>query len=189
VRHLRPDPVDAATVDRLLWAATRASSPNNTQHWHFVVLTDPGRRAALAAALRPFLRWIDTLPPPGDASETRTRTGARHLLESLADVPVVVAVCADHAYPPPPARPDARYLWSTVGTATQNLLVAARAHGLGAVPTMFHVADEPAVAEVLGLPDGVRVGCLVPIGHPAPARPFGPVRRRPLAEVVHRERW
>jgi nitroreductase len=185
MRSLRPDPVDPAVVDAVVWAATRAASPNNSQLWHFVVLTDPARRAALAAALRPFGAWIDELPPLRDASEARTRAGARRLLATIADAPVIVVVCAQHAYPP--GAPESRYLWTTVGGAAQNLVVAARALGLGTVVTMFHVLDEQAVADVLEIPEGVRVGAIIPMGWPG--KPFGAVRRRPLSEVLHHERW
>lgn len=185
MRHLRSEPVPDHLVDRLLWAATRASSPNNSQLWHFVVVRDTTQRKRMAAALQRFREWMDRISPPEDPAERQTYDGARHLLDSIAAAPVLIVVCGENAYPP--GAPDPTYLWATLGGAGQNLLVAARALGLGATLTMFHVLDEQAVADVLGLPPGVRIGSIVPLGWPA--RSFGPVRRRPMREVVHHERW
>ncbi len=184
-RRFRPDPVDPVLVDTLLWAATRASSPNNSQLWHFVVVEDPDVRRRFAAAVAKMVTWIDRLAAPADARDGRIRRDARSLIDGIADVPVLIVVCGEHAYPP--GAPDERYLWSCTSTATQNLVVAARSLGLGAAFTMMHVTSERAVEQVLGIPDGVRIGAVVAVGHPVTA--FGPVSRRPLQEVVHRDGW
>jgi nitroreductase len=99
---------------------------------------------------------------------------------------VIVVVCAQDGYPPggPPAR---EYVWSTVYPASQNLILAARGLGLGSVFTTFNLACEPALREILALPDDVFMGTVIPMGYPA--RPFGPVRRRPVEEVIHHDRW
>ena len=185
MRRLRADPVPAALIDTLVWAATRAASPNNTQLWSFVVVTDPAVRAEIGAALDVFLGWIDSLGTPADGSDAHIRQEARHLVEHVADAPVLIFVCVEHSYPT--RGPDPRYLWSTAGTASQNLIVAARSLGLGATLSMMHVGNHDAVRGILGLPDGVEIGALIPVGWPA--REFGPVRRRPITEVLHREHW
>lgn len=71
--------------------------------------------------------------------------------------------------------------------AVQNLLLAARAHGLAACLTTWHMLDEREFKAILGIPDEVRIWAVVPIGWPAGR--FGPVRRRPLDDVIHRDRW
>ena len=185
VRRFRGDPVPEPLVEALIWAATRASSPNNTQLWHFIVVRSPDQRAAMAACLRRFSRWIDSLAEPADESDARIRRDARHLLTHLAEAPVIIAVCAEHRYPP--EAPDVRYLWSVVNTASQNLIVAAHSLGLGAALTMLQVGNESALEQALGLPDYVRIGTIIPVGWPE--QPSGPVRRRPIAEVIHHDRW
>jgi nitroreductase len=71
--------------------------------------------------------------------------------------------------------------------AAQNLLVAARSLGLGASFTTLHALADAEVRALVGIPDDVEIVCTMPVGWPA--RPFGEVVRRPLAEVVHRDGW
>lgn len=185
VRRYTADPVHDDLVGAVVWAATRASSPNNTQLWHFVVVRDAAQRQSVADALAHFTRWIDRLPAPDSPSDARVRAGARGLLTGLADVPVLVFVCVVNSYPV--RDPDPRYLWSTVGTCAQNMVIAARSLGLGATLTMLHVANETAIRSILELPDGVELGAMITLGHPA--APHGPMRRKPVSAVLHRERW
>jgi nitroreductase len=185
MRRLRPGPVPDELIRTLVWAGTRAASPNNSQLWRFVVVRDPARRAAIGAALERFVRWIDSLGEPAGAGDAHIRAEARHLVVNVAQAPVLLFVCAEHSYPE--RGPDPRYLWSAVNTASQNILVAARSLGLGATLTMMQVGNEQAVRDVLGLPDDVHIGTMIPVGWPD--RPFGPARRRPLDDVVHHDRW
>ncbi|SEG91872.1 Nitroreductase [Thermomonospora echinospora] len=185
MRRLRPDPVPDELIRTLVWAGTRAASPNNSQLWRFVVVRDPGRRAAIGAALERFVRWIDSLGKPADDGDAHIRAEARHLVVNVAQAPVLLFVCAEHSYPE--RGPDPRYLWSAVNTASQNVLVAARSLGLGATLTMMQVGNEQGVRDVLGLPDDVHIGTMIPVGWPD--RPFGPARRRPLDDVIHHDRW
>ena len=71
--------------------------------------------------------------------------------------------------------------------ACQNLLLAARARGLGGVMTMWHDAVEDELRRILDIPDGVVISATIPIGHPEGGH--GPVRRRPLAELVYEDGW
>jgi nitroreductase len=185
MRRLRPDPVPDELVRALVWAGTRAASPNNTQLWRFLVVRDPEQRAAVGRALDRFVGWIDSLDTPADDSDAHIRAEARHLVVHVAQAPVLIFVCGVHAYPE--RGPDTRYLWSVVNTASQNILVAARSLGLGATLTMMQVGNEDGVREVLGLPEHVHIGTMIPVGWPD--RPFGPTRRLPLDDVVHLDRW
>ncbi len=185
MRRLRHDPVPDELIRTLIWAGTRAASPNNTQLWRFIIVRDPAQRAAIGAALERFVAWIDSLGEPADAGDAQIRAEARHLVVNVAQAPVLLFVCAEHSYPE--RGPDPRYLWSAVNTASQNILLAARSLGLGATLTMMQVGNEQGVREILGLPDDVKIGTMIPVGWPD--RPFGPVRRLPLDDVIHHDRW
>lgn len=94
---------------------------------------------------------------------------------------MIIFVCGSVAYPP--HRPDDQMTWAALYPAAQNLILAARALGLGTTFTTLHRA----VGEVLGIPDEVRIAATIPFGWPTST--FGPVNRRPLTDVVHSNRW
>jgi nitroreductase len=184
MRWFRPDPVDQALVERVVWAGTRASNPGNCQPWDFVVVQDPNVRSRIAELFAP-------MASPGaaraiaDPTERRTVEGAMHLFGNLAEVPTLIFVCGRNIYPA--HAPEERLMYSALYAASQNMLVAARALGLGAAFTTIHQYVEPAVREILRVPDDRFIAVTMPLGWPA--RPFGPLTRRPLGEVLHREEW
>jgi nitroreductase len=187
MRRLKPDPVSEELIEKLIWAATRASNPGNSQGWEFVVVRDAERRRALRDAIAGGMSgMLRAIPADGvSPAERRMREGAMHLVEHLDRVPVIIAVCSRRVYPP--GAPQDVFLWSAVYPASQNLVVAARALGLGSVFTTFQTVAEPEVRRILGIPDDVFIGTLIPVGWPE--RPFGPVRRKPVEQVIHRDRW
>ncbi len=76
---------------------------------------------------------------------------------------------------------------ASIYPAVENLLLAARAHGLGACLTTWHLLAEEEFKAILGIPRDVQTFAVIPIGWPL--RAFGPVRRGPVETVIHRERW
>jgi nitroreductase len=168
---------DLATM---LEAATHAPSAENRQPWVFVVVRDPSTRAAIAELTRAV--W--------------ERGGRRHSKEELVPsfftavddfitagyggAPVLVVVAGDGRNGTSPA-----VLASSVYPAIQSLLLAAAALGYGSSMTTLAAQAPGELADLVGLPDGVRPFAVVPIGRPA--TPLGPPRRRPVVEVAHRE--
>ncbi len=194
MRYLKPDPVPQDMLDRVIHAATRASNPGNSQRWGFVVVRDPDQKQriqqAVAAAVRDMTEMAtaaaEANPDAIDPMNRRILLGAGHLLENLHLAPVIVIVCAHNDYPPG-SPPQIEYVYSTVYPASQNLILAARALGLGTVFTTFNLSCEAELRQILELPEDVHMGTLIPMGFPEKA--FGPVRRRPTREVIHYERW
>ena len=185
MRYLKPDPVPEELLRKLVWAATRASSPGNSQGWEFVVVRERATKERLGAAVRERMgRGLRAMPTDDDVAR-RMLTGAGHLLEHFADVPAWIVICGRKIYPP--QAPSEAMVWSTVYPAGQNLIVAARALGLGATFTTFHMAAEKAFRETLGIPPELYLGVSVAVGYPA--RKHGPVKRKPVEEVTHWERW
>jgi nitroreductase len=101
---------------------------------------------------------------------------AAHIHES----PVWIVPCLEGGTP-------TRTSGSCIYPAVQNMLLAARALGLGATLTVLHLQFEEEVEAALGLPPGVHSYALLPIGYPMGR--FGPVRRIALADVVDEDRW
>ena len=187
VRRFRPDPVPRDTVEALIWAATRAPSPENDQPWEFVVVTDPAVRAQIGALVAAAADLhAASLPPTDDPGVRRTQEAAKHLVRNFGETPVMIFVC-HHVVDYPPVYVEAGVGHSAVFMAAANLLVAARSYGLGAAFTFTHMLAGPPLRDVLGLPDGVAIAVTVPVGWPE--RPVGPVARRPHREVLHWDRF
>lgn len=188
IRRFRPDPVDDALLGRCLEAATWAPSGGNQQPWHFVVMTSPEARAAMAVGAARSLAVITQVyrlerPAPDDHS--RRARGARatfELHDGAADVPAGVLFCVRDQPNTPPLT-----LGASIFPAMQNFLLAARAAGLGACVTGWQVDGEPEIRAAVGVPAEWHLGSLVIVGWPVGRH--GPVRRRPVGEVVSVNRW
>jgi nitroreductase len=123
------------------------------------------------------------------------------LWDHLAEAPVILVPCQTQPkVPPPEALPpdvraghleEQRYVerirGASIYPAVQNVVLACRAFGLGTTITTNHIRCEDEVKAVLGVPDDVQTFALMPIGYPLDA--FGPVVRRPVAEVAYADRW
>ena len=119
----------------------------------------------------------------------------------MGDAPVILVPCSQRpTLPPREALPlDIAARWdeeaayaerirgASIYPAVQNILLACRGFGLGTVVTTNHIRCEAEVKELLGIPEDVGTWALMPIGWPIDK--FGPLTRRPLAEVVHDDRW
>jgi len=185
IRYLKPDPVPQALIERVIYAATRASSPGNSQGWDFVVLRDPAAKAKLGPVLRERLLPLVQGMPNTPGSVSRMITGAQHLLQAFEQVPVWIIVCGRKVYPPGAATDQ--MVDAALYPAAQNLIVAARSLGLGTTFTTFQVATENEMRKVLGIPDDASIAVCIALGYPD--RPFGPVKRKPVSEVIHWDRW
>lgn len=191
IRRIKPDPVADEDLAAILFAASRAPSGSNRQPARFLVLRD-GPSAVEAKALlgRAFrASWAQMSQgeyaaiSPATASGRRGRTGAamQAFVDRFESIPVVVLACLVRHRSPHVTE------GASVYPACQNLLLAARARGLGGVMTMWHAEVEDELRSLLGIPDDVAVAATLPLGHPGGSH--GPVRRRPLAEVVFEDRW
>lgn len=188
MRWLKPDPVPDELIERVMWAATRASNPGNVQPWDFVVVRDePTRRdvAELITGHLGGLRGRPDGPLPDDATQRRILEGVGYLVEHLSDAPVLIFVCGNNIYPL--EAPREHLMYSAVFGAAQNLLVAARALGLGAAYTTFHFASEAEIKARLGIPEATKICVTIPVGWPG--RPFGHLNRKPVDDVVHYDHW
>jgi nitroreductase len=188
MRWLKPDPVPDELVDRLLWAATRASNPGNVQPWDFVVVQDEETRRDVAEIMTSNLAGIRRAasgPLPVNPSQRRMIQGARHLVEHLGDAPVIIFICGNNVYPPD--GPQEHMMYSAVFAAAQNLMVAARASGLGAAYTTFQLRSEDELKARLGIPVQTKICVTIPVGWPD--REYGALTRKPTETVVHHDHW
>jgi nitroreductase len=186
MRYLKADPLPREQLVRLVYAATRASSPGNSQGWEFVVIDDADIKQKIGAVVLEGMQPAFRNRPAGlDPVQQRMYQGAEHLATHFAEVPAWILGCARKIYPP--HAPQDVFMYSTIYPAAQNLLVAARSMNIGTVFTTFHMMAEPTIRELLRIPDGVYPCVMIAAGYPE--RPFTTVRRKPVEEVLHWNGW
>lgn len=186
MRYLKPDPVPREVLERLVYAATRASNPGNSQGWEFVVIDDPAIKGPIGEAVMQGMGPVFKSRPRNLAPvQERMYQGAEHLATNFARVPAWILGCARKVYPP--QAPQDVFMYSTIYPAAQNLVVAARAMDIGTAFTTFHGVAEPVIRELLNIPDDVYLCVLIAVGYPE--RKFGKVQRRPVEEVLHWNGW
>jgi nitroreductase len=192
-RRYKPDPVPDAVLARVLDAARFAPTGGNRQGVRFVAVRDAAKRRQLHDWYLPM--WEQYLARatrggvhgPGEKIVARADHFARHLHE----VPVLLVVCAVLS----DLLATDRHLdrLSIVGGASvypsvQNVLLAARAEGLGTALTTLLCAVEPQVKELLGIPDGIATAAVVALGWPDEPFPKR-LHRRPLGEIAFADGW
>ncbi|MDQ3106506.1 MAG: nitroreductase family protein, partial [Actinomycetota bacterium] len=190
IRRLRPDPIPDADLATMFFAATRAPSGSNRQPFRFLVLRDgPAAieaKSLLGTAFRAGWSSKSTSDRYGDADpsspKARAARAMQHFVDHFEDIPVVVLPCLERYRAPHPSEGASIY------PACQNLLLAARALGYGGVLTMWHTPVEAQLRSVLEIPDEIAIAATIPLGRPVGGG-HGPVRRRPLPELVFEESW
>ena len=183
IRHLKPDPVPDELIDRLIEAAIKAPSGTNQQGWSFIVVRDADLRSKLGDIYQKAGREAIPRIQYVEAENPRLFNSAVYLVDHLGEAPVLILACIKHS------RSTGLTTGASIYPAVQNILLAARALGLGSVLTTFHKAYEDEVKELLGIPDDVETAALLPVGFLADRVKYGPTNRRSAAEVTHLDRW
>ena len=182
IRLYKPDPVPQELIDRVIEAAIRAPSSGNRQKWGFVVVSDPGLKLRIADCYRRNITpgIVSNRPPEDQKMWDETK----YLADHLHEVPVLILACIEDD-----GRPDDFARGATIYPSVQNMLLAARALGLGSCLTTRHRKHEAEIKEMLGIPESVHIASVLPLGFPAEGAKYGPTRRRPAIEVTYYERW
>jgi nitroreductase len=201
VRQYTDQPVSDADLDELLRLALLAPTGGMAQAWSLVVVRDPERSAALAElVIRGGGHYFAMARPPREGSTPEqhaewARGYAEQVLATYRQVPVWVAavVVPRHMFPADEADRERVGDLTSISFAMENLFVAARAKGLGTVPTVFHWWVEDEFRALLDLPADLEVPLITPLGYPV-AFPEGlpPALksiRRPWRTLVHDETW
>lgn len=188
MRRLKPDAVPDELIREILEAAICAPSGGDSQHWRFIVVKDPETKKQIQIRYKRAFedlreRFHAAPPPPGktEAQKQRMLSARDHLTEHFHEAPVLIVCCllGDSG--------SGVGAGASIYPAVQNMLLAARALGLGATLTTRHLLYEQEVEEILGLPEGAQTFAIIPIGYPVGH--FGPVSRAPVAQVTFLDRW
>jgi len=190
MRRLKPDPVPDALIAKILQAGASAANGGNTQRWRFLVVKDTAIKKAVQVWYKKAFdevvgpRYATSAPPPGvdSARYARQHSAVEYLTEHFHEAPVWIVACLDEGT----AKPT-RWSGASIYPAVQNMLLAARALGLGSTLTTRHLRHEVETEKALGLPEGVHSYAILPIGYPMGR--FGPVGRGKLADFVYQDKW
>jgi nitroreductase len=185
LRRFKPDPVPEDVVFQLIDAAIRAPTGHNSQDWRFVVVTDPAAKQQMQEWSQ--RAWTMAFPAYQDqaAIDALPRTqrlsiqSVKDMANTLGSVPLVIVVCGlrgKHSSPGGSHFP-----------AIQNMLLAARALGLGGSIFNLPLVGGDGTYELLGIPSNNEIYACVPIGYPTD-KP-GPLRRKPVKKVAYLERF
>jgi nitroreductase len=182
IRRYTDDPIPDDDLATILWHAGRAPSGSNRQPFRFLVLRD-GRRAIAAKSLLgdAFRAGWETKREADGYRPSRFADSMQRYVDRFERTPVVVLVCLERYRPPSP------YEGASVYPACQNLLLAARALGYGGALTMWHLGVEAELRDLLEVPEHVALSACITLG--VPEGNHGPVKRKPLAEIVFDDAW
>lgn len=191
-------PVEPQLLRECIEVATQAPTGGNIQGWHFVVVTDQAKRTQLAEWYAPAFAAmygnadaaLGNLPQddPDYVETTKKVIGsAQYLADHLAEVPVHVIPCIEGRTDNLPVAWQAA-IWGSLLPAVWSFMLAARARGLGTCWTTLHLTQEKAAAEMLGIPDHVMQGALIPVAHTLGTE-FEPGPRRDVDRIIHVDGW
>lgn len=182
IRRFKSDPIPLEDLQLIMEAAIRAPSGGNRQPARFLILTDPDTISRFGALYREAWwakrrdenrPWTNREEIP---AEDKGSTAAARLADEIKDAPCIVL-----------ALTTGMGQASSVIPAVQNLMLAARALGIGSVPTTLHAQVLTRVYDLLGIPSEMDFHLCIPLGYPRGK--FGPTQRRPTAEVTYLNRW
>ena len=199
-------PVEPEVIERCIEIAMQAPTASNLQGWHFVVVRDPAKRAAIAdiyrkgfAEYRAMQERRSPLWGPEDPRAVqRMRIGpsSGYLAENMHRAPVLILPCVESEMAEVPHLSEVREhaslynatIYGSILPAAWSLMLALRARGLGAAWTTLHLMYEAEAAQVLGIPEHVMQAALLPVAYYTGSG-FRPARRLPAQELTHWDRW
>jgi nitroreductase len=182
-------PVEREVLLECLELAIQAPSGSNSQRWHWVFVTDPDKRLALAQLYNQMFRGAyspDARDQMDDAMQ-RIWVSADYLAHHLHEVPVLLVPC-QWGRPVDGMGNQAGY-WGSILPAVWSFMLAARSRGLGTAWTTLHLGHEREAADVLGIPyERCAQAGLIPVAY-TKGTDFRPASRGPLDQIVHWDTW
>ncbi len=188
IRRFTDEPVSDEAIQRVLGAAVRAPSGRNTQPWRFIVIRDTATKQKIGDYYRLACEEAGIGQEPIPGLSKKVNDSVTHLAFHMGEAPVLVLACYEYLNEEDVGT-STLLTGSSIYPAVQNLLLAARALGLGTSLTTVHSMFEDEIKDLLGIPANVQTAALIPLGYPSPEERFGGSRRRPVAEVTHFDHW
>ena len=189
-------PVPRELLLECLEIAVQAPTGSNRQGWHFVFISDPETKRAVAGHYRRSWEAYSQMPPPRyDEADVRGRrmpsvkSSSQYLAEHMHEAPWLVIPVAHGRLPEGASTTVQASFWGSILPAFWSFMLAARARGLGTAWTTLHLVYEREVAEVLGIPyERFTQAGLTPVAF-FTGTGFRPAARIPLEGITHWDRW
>ena len=188
IRYWVEEPVSRELIERVIEAASKAPSGSNHQPWMFVVADRDPVKTSLAEALRdyyeegPLKTLVESSQKTEDSSQRLMMSGAENFFTNLRTAPSIIIPCL-YKLTSTTSEINTLVAVSSKNLAVQNMLLAARALGLGTLMTTSHSLIEDVIRDVCKIPDDAQPAALIPIGFPAVK--FGPTKRKPVRAVSY----
>jgi nitroreductase len=188
--------VDLEEIRNCLDIGLHAPNGSNQQSWHWAVITDAALREKIAELYREAYlskvggQLIADFMPAG-TPEARLMTSTEWLVQNLAKVPVLVIPCYESSYPRTPGDESFQHatLYGSIFPAVWNFQLALHSRGYGTCITTLHLHHEKEVRDLLGMPESVTQGCLLPVARLRGGHKFGPAPRRQINDVIRMNFW
>ena len=187
MRRIKTDPVPEELLVELIAAANQAPSGSNSQKARWIVVRDAEIKQQLADENRkhaaPYI--AADVENPASPKMKRMLDAVVWQMDHMHEIPALIVACFDYG-----EKVEGMGVYRSAGSVwpgIQNLLLTARALGLGAAPTTLALRDQDLVREALDLPETFAALCLIPVGYPMGN--FGPVSRRPVEQIMRFDRW
>lgn len=194
IRRFKSDPVPEEAIWKMLDAAIRAPSGTNLQPWMWLVIRDQAKREIIGNAIGEHMKSVgaaermsETARQIDDSSQRLVLQRSLAFFQKVASAPVIIIPCLVNISSPV-TDPRTLLAGSSIYAAVQNLMLAARAQGLGTVLTTFQNFMEDTLRREFHLPEGAVPVCIVPVGYPD-GQNFGPTTRKPVQSVTYWDDW
>jgi len=191
-------PVEREVVTECVELALQAPTGSNAQGWHFVIVEDAERKAALAELYArhfdPYMEMMSGLSLWGDADPRTSRkdavsSSAKYLRDHFHEVPLLVVPCIEGRLPETSDAFTQASFWGSLLPAVWSFMLALRSRGLGSAWTTLHLPSEQEAAEILGIPfDRVTQAGLFPVAYTL-GTDFKVASRLPADQVMHWDTW
>ena len=183
-------PVERETLIECLELAVQAPTASNRQLWRWMIVTDPELKKKIADIYRE--QGMDYLreglaEAADDSSQLRIKDSALYLAENFEKAPAYVIPCIEEDLRGKSGTASIGTLGSII-QAGWSFQLALRARGLGSTWTTLHLGDAKAVADLLGIPDGITQVALIPVAYTKGTN-FRPAKRPPVSEITYWNHW
>ncbi len=183
IRRFKPDPISNELIVKLVEAATRAPSGANTQPWRFLIIRENHLKNKIADYYKKsWYKYLEKRiynPIP-----KKIKVSATYLANHIQEAPILILICIEHG-----GSPSTMSRGASIYPAVQNMLLTARAYGLGSVLTTLHKDYENEIKQIFDIPENVETAALLPIGYPLEGHGYGMNKRMSPEEVIHWDMW